>query len=81
MLRRHHLGTARQRVAALASLTAAHAGLVHHRIPPRSPSHYAVCERFHGTVLTEFFRPHFHRGRTPLQVTRELKQRLRQTAA
>ena len=25
--------------------------LVHHRIPPRSPNHNAVCERFHGTVL------------------------------
>ena len=88
-------------------------GLVHHRIPPRSPNHNAVCERFHGTVLAEFFRPHFHRGRvndialldrslqawtrdynerrpnhgdymrgrTPLQVKRELKNRLRQTAA
>ena len=88
-------------------------GLVHHRIPPRSPNHNAVCERFHGTVLAEFFRPHFHRGRvdditlldrslqawivdynqhrpnhgdymrgrTPLQVKRELRQRLRQTAA
>ena len=88
-------------------------GLVHHRIPPRSPNHNAVCERFHGTVLAEFFRPHFHRGRvddvallekslqawivdynehrpnhgnymrgrTPLQVKRELKTRLRQTAA
>jgi transposase InsO family protein len=38
-------------------------GLVHHRIPPRSPNHNAVCERFHGTVLREFYRPHFHRGR------------------
>lgn len=38
-------------------------GLVHHRIPPRSPNHNAVCERFHGTVLSEFYRPHFHRGR------------------
>ncbi len=38
-------------------------GLAHHRIPPRSPNHNAVCERFHGTVLREFFRPHFHRGR------------------
>ncbi len=37
--------------------------LVHHRIPPRSPNHNSVCERFHGTVLPEFFRPHFHRGR------------------
>jgi transposase InsO family protein len=38
-------------------------GLDHHRIPPRSPNHNAVCERFHGTVLREFYRPHFHRGR------------------
>ena len=38
-------------------------GLIHHRIPPRSPNHNAVCERFHGTVLGEFYRPHFHRGR------------------
>jgi transposase InsO family protein len=29
-------------------------GLAHHRIPPRSPNHNAVCERFHGTVLNEF---------------------------
>jgi transposase InsO family protein len=88
-------------------------GLHHHRIPPRSPNHNAVCERFHGTVLDEFYRPHFHRGRvedvalldrslqawivdynndrpnhgdymagrTPLQVKRELKRRIRQTAA
>jgi transposase InsO family protein len=38
-------------------------GLTHHRIPPWSPNHNAVCERFHGTVLREFYRPHFHRGR------------------
>jgi len=37
-------------------------GLTHLRIPPRSPNHNAVCERFHGTVLQELFRPHFHRG-------------------
>ncbi len=42
---------------------AAQLGLFHHRIPPRSPNHNAVCERFHGTVLREFYRPHFHRGR------------------
>jgi transposase InsO family protein len=42
---------------------AAQLGLVHHRIPPRSPNHNSVCERFHGTVLREFYRPHFHRGR------------------
>jgi hypothetical protein len=23
-------------------------------VPPRSPNHNAVCERFHGTVLREF---------------------------
>ena len=88
-------------------------GLHHHRIPPRSPNHNAVCERFHGTVLAEFYRPHFHRGRvddlalldrslqawvadhnnarpnngaymagrTPLQVKKHLKRRIRQTAA
>jgi transposase InsO family protein len=88
-------------------------GLEHHQIPPRSPNHNAVCERFHGTVLHEFYRPHFHRGRvedvalldrslqawvtdynhhrpnhgdymagrTPLQVKKELKRRIRQTAA
>jgi transposase InsO family protein len=88
-------------------------GLVHHRIPPRSPNHNAVCERFHGTVLGEFYRPHFHRGRvddiklldqslqrwvldynhhrpnhgdymagrTPLQVKKQLRRRMRQTAA
>lgn len=92
---------------------AADLGLVHHRIPPRSPNHNSVCERFHGTVLHEFYRPHFHRGRvddiglldrslqtwlvdynqhrpnhgdymagrTPLQVKKELRRRLRQTAA
>jgi len=88
-------------------------GLVHHRIPPRSPNHNAVCERFHGTVLHEFYRPHFHRGRvddmvlldrslqtwlvdynhhrpnhgdymagrTPLEVKKQLRRRIRQTAA
>jgi transposase InsO family protein len=88
-------------------------GLVHHRIPPRSPNHNAVCERFHGTVLREFYRPHFHRGRvdnitlldqslqawltdynhhrpnhgnymagrTPVQVKKQLRRRIRQTAA
>lgn len=88
-------------------------GLVHHRIPPRSPNHNAVCERFHGTVLREFYRPHFHRGRvdnidlldqslqdwlrdynehrpnhgdymagrTPVQVKKQLRRRVRQTAA
>jgi transposase InsO family protein len=88
-------------------------GLVHHRIPPRSPNHNSVCERFHGTVLREFYRPHFHRGRvddiglldrslqgwlrdynehrpnhgdymagrTPLQVKKQLRRRIRQTTA
>ncbi len=28
-------------------------GITHHRIPPRSPNHNAVVERFHGTVLDE----------------------------
>lgn len=92
---------------------AAELGLVHHRIPPRSPNHNSVCERFHGTVLHEFYRPHFHRGRvdsmtlldrslqtwlsdynqhrpnhgdymagrTPLQVKKQLRRRVRQTAA
>ncbi len=36
-------------------------GLGHVRIPPRSPNHNAVCERFHGTVLQECWRPAFHR--------------------
>ena len=88
-------------------------GLEHYRIPPRSPNHNAVCERFHGTVLHEFYRPHFHRGRvddlalldrslqswvtdynhhrpnhgdymagrTPQEVKKHLKRRIRKTAA
>jgi transposase InsO family protein len=88
-------------------------GLAHHRIPPRSPNHNSVCERFHGTVLHEFYRPHFHRGRvddialldrslqtwlidynqhrpnhsdhmagrTPLEVKKEHRHRIRKTAA
>ena len=92
---------------------AADLGLTHHRIPPRSPNHNSVCERFHGTVLHEFYRPHFHRGRvddialldrslqtwlidynqhrpnngdymagrTPLEVKKELRRRIRKTAA
>jgi hypothetical protein len=35
-------------------------GIRHHRIPPRSPNHNAVCERFQGTALQEFYRPAFH---------------------
>lgn len=38
-------------------------GYRHERIPPRSPNHNAVCERFHGTVLQECWRPAFHRRR------------------
>lgn len=41
----------------------AEVGLTHHRIPPRSPNHNAVCERFQGTALQEFHRPAFHRRR------------------
>jgi len=35
--------------------------LRHERIPARSPNHNAVCERFHGTILQECWRPAFHR--------------------
>lgn len=38
-------------------------GLRHQRIPPRSPNHNAVVERFHGTILQECWRPAFHRRR------------------
>jgi transposase InsO family protein len=38
-------------------------GITHHRTPPRSPNHNAVCERFQGTVLQECWRPAFHRRR------------------
>lgn len=38
-------------------------GVRHVRIPPRSPNHNAVVERFHGTVLQECWRPAFHRRR------------------
>jgi transposase InsO family protein len=38
-------------------------GVPHHRIPPRSPNHNAVCERFQGTALQECWRPAFHRRR------------------
>ena len=33
----------------------------HVRIPPRSPNHNAVTERFHQTILNECWRPAFHR--------------------
>ena len=35
--------------------------ITHVRIPPRSPNHNAVCERFQGTMLQECWRPAFHR--------------------
>jgi transposase InsO family protein len=38
-------------------------GVTHLRIPPRSPNHNAVCERFQGTALQECWRPAFHRRR------------------
>jgi transposase InsO family protein len=38
-------------------------GIGHVRIPPRSPNHNAVCERFHQTALQECWRPAFHRRR------------------
>jgi transposase InsO family protein len=38
-------------------------GLTHRRIPPRSPNHNAVVERFQGTMLDECWRPAFHRRR------------------
>lgn len=38
-------------------------GFTHVRIPARSPNHNAVCERFHGTILQEGWRPAFHRRR------------------
>jgi transposase InsO family protein len=37
--------------------------ITHVRIPPRSPNHNAVCERFQGSVLQECWRPAFHRRR------------------
>ena len=38
-----------------------HLDIDHHRIPPRSPNHNAVVERFHQTMLNECWRPAFHR--------------------
>lgn len=35
----------------------------HRRIPPRSPNHNAVVERFHQTILEGCWRPAFHRRR------------------
>lgn len=40
-----------------------HLGIAHRRIPPRSPNHNAVVERFHQTMLEECWRPAFHRRR------------------
>lgn len=40
---------------------AASRGIRHTKTPPRSPDYNAVCERFQGTVLHEFFRVVFHR--------------------
>jgi len=37
--------------------------ITHHRTPPRSPNHNAVCERFQETALQECWRPAFHRRR------------------
>ena len=37
--------------------------ITHRRIPPRSPNHNAVVERFHQTMLEECWRPAFHRRR------------------
>jgi hypothetical protein len=48
--------TGRQFTAAMAERD-----LRHHQIPPRSPNHNAVCERFQGTAPQEFYRPAFHR--------------------
>ena len=47
--------------AAAFSAALAAKGLTHVRIPPRSPNHNAVVERFHGTILQECWRPAFHR--------------------
>lgn len=38
-------------------------GIVHRRIPPRSPNHNSVVERFHQTILEDCWRPAFHRRR------------------
>lgn len=40
-----------------------HLGIVHRWIPPRSPNHNAVTERFHQTILEDCWRPAFHRRR------------------
>lgn len=38
-------------------------GITHRRIPPRSPNHNAIVERFHQTMLEDCWRPAFHRRR------------------
>lgn len=48
-------------VAATFQAHLAEVGISHVRIPPRSPNHNAVCERFQGTMLQECWRPAFHR--------------------
>jgi len=45
------------------STAMAERAVTHHRTPPRSPNHNAVCERFQGIALDEFYRPAFHRQR------------------
>ena len=37
--------------------------MIHHRIPPRSSNHNAVCERFRDTPLRECWRPSVYRRR------------------
>lgn len=49
--------------AAAFGAAVANKALTHVRIPPRSPNHNAVCERFQGTALQECWRPAFHRRR------------------
>ena len=44
-------------------------GLGHHRTPPRSPNHNAVCERFQGTALQECWRPRSTAGTSPASVS------------
>jgi transposase InsO family protein len=48
-------------------------GIDHVHIPPRSPNHNAVVERFHQSILQECWRPAFHRRRftSPRQLQAE----------
>ncbi len=50
-------------------------GIEHRRTPPRSPDYNAVCERFQGIALEEFYRPAFHRQRfdTLVQLSGQLQ--------